>query len=302
MNFFQFLKKFSTEEACIQHFINIRYPQGAVCNHCGNKTTYRRGLSKNFDCKKCNNTFSIFKGTIFEKSDTDLRKWFFAIHLFLNGKKGISGLQLQREIGVTYKTAWRMLQKIREAMGNDKDDNDDDFTGLMQGIIEADETYVGGKEENKHEHKKGKSAKSIILGLINRDKKLAKAFHVESTKYYDLAEKIMKTTAIGSTLITDEHASYKMLKLYYKHLSINHSKGEYVKEGNKEVHTNGIENFWSTFKRGVYGIYHHVSKQHLQKYINEFCFRYNNRENENSFDLVLANSIGKNTKRVKFDF
>lgn len=302
MNFFQFLKKFSTEEACIKHFINVRYLQGAVCNHCGNKTTYRRGLSKNFDCKKCNNTFSIFKGTIFEKSDTDLRKWFFAIHLFLNGKKGISGLQLQREIGVTYKTAWRMLQKIREAMGNDKDDNDDDFTGLMQGIVEADETYLGGKEENKHEHKKGKSAKSVILGLINRDKKLAKAFHVESVKYFNLAEKIMNNVAIGSTLITDEHASYKMLKLYYKHLSINHSKGEYVKKGKKEIHTNGIENFWSTFKRGIYGIYHHVSKQHLQKYINEFCFRYNNRENENSFDLVLANSINKSVKRVKFDF
>jgi transposase-like protein len=183
MNFLDFLKKFSTEEACIKHFINVRYSQGAVCNHCGNKTTYRRGESKNFDCKKCNNTFSIFKNTIFEKSDTDLRKWFFAIHLFLNGKKGISGLQLQREIGVTYKTAWRMLQKTREAMG--KDDNDDDFRGLMQGIIDADDTYVGGKEESKHEHNKSKSAKSVILGLINREKKLAKAFHVESAKYFD---------------------------------------------------------------------------------------------------------------------
>ncbi|MEY4433163.1 MAG: hypothetical protein RLZZ44_1296, partial [Bacteroidota bacterium] len=96
MNFFAFLKKFGTEEDCIKHFISVRYPQGATCNHCGNKKTYRRGGSKNFDCKACNSTFSVFKGTIFEKSCTDLRKWFFAIHLFLNGKKGISALQLQR--------------------------------------------------------------------------------------------------------------------------------------------------------------------------------------------------------------
>lgn len=289
MNFFAFLKKFSTEEDCIKYYISIRYPQGATCNHCGNKTTYRRGGSKNFDCKACNNTFSVFKGTIFEKSSTDLRKWFFAIHLFLNGKKGISALQLQREISVTYKCAWRILHKIREAMGKDNND-DDDFTGLMQGITEADETYVGGKEENKHKHKKFTLVKSIVFGIINRDTQKAKAFVVESAKYYDLAEHIMKNVEMGSTLITDEHSSYRTLKTYYKHKTICHSVKEYVAKG--DIHTNSIESFWSTLKRGIYGIYHHVSKKHLQNYVNEFCFRYNNRENAMSFDLVLQNSIG----------
>jgi transposase-like protein len=199
--------------------------------------------------------------------------------LFLNGKKGISALQLQREISVTYKTAWRILHKIREAMGKDNDD-DDDFTGLMQGITEADETYVGGKEENKHKHKKFTSVKSIVFGMINRDTQKAKAFLVESAKYHDLAEHIIKNVEMGSTLITDEHSSYRALKTYYKHKTICHSAKEYVRS---DIHTNSIESFWSTLKRGIYGIYHHVSKKHLQNYVNELCFRYNNRENTMSF-------------------
>lgn len=307
MNFFDFLKKFPTENAIVKHYIQIRYKDKTPhCNHCGSIKTYAytdESKIKFFRCADCNRDFSVFKGTIFEHSSTELRKWFYAIHLFLNGKKGISALQLQREISVTYKTAWRMLHKIREAMGNDKDDNDDDFTGLMQGITEADEAYIGGKEENKHKHKKFTAVKSIVLGLINRDTKKAKGFAVDSAKYVDLAEKIMQSVEVGSTLITDELSSYKMLKLYYKHLTINHSKGEYVKKSNKQVHTNSIENFWFTFKRGIYGIYHHISKQHLQKYVNEFCFRYNNRGNLGAFDLVLVNSINKNVERkVKFDF
>jgi transposase-like protein len=302
MNFFDFLKKFPSESSIVKHYIQIRYKNKTPhCNHCGSVKVYHynnESKIKFFRCAECNKDFSVFKDTMFEHSSTELRKWFFAIHLFLNGKKGISGLQLQREIGVTYKTAWRILQKIREAMG--KDDNDDDFTGLMQGIIEADETYVGGKEENKHKHKKFTSAKSIIFGMINREKKLAKAFYVKASTYIELAEKIMGNVDFGSTLITDEHKAYTMLRLYYNHKTINHSAKEYVKEDN--IHTNTIEGFWSTFKRGVYGIYHHVSKRHLQKYVNEFCFRYNNRENEDVFDLVLANSVNKNVKRVKFDF
>ena len=141
MTFFEFNSKFPTEAAVAAHFLTIRYPVGVTCNHCGSsKLVYQRSDSiKLFDCKACNNTFSPFKDTIFEKSDTDLRKWMYAIHLFLNGKKGISGLQLQREIGVTYKTAWRMLHQIRSAMGNAKTKE------FFDTIVEIDETYVGGK-------------------------------------------------------------------------------------------------------------------------------------------------------------
>ena len=175
MNFQDFKKKFPSKKAIINHFAKIRHQQGVKCQHCGSDKVYQRiDLPKNFECKGCNNSFSIFTGTIFEKSSTDLKKWFYAIHLFLNGKKGISALQLQREIGTTYKTAWRMLHQIRKAMGNKKkDDDDDDF---MTGIIEIDETYLGGKAENKHMSKriaaKGIFEKSVILGMLSRNKEV----------------------------------------------------------------------------------------------------------------------------------
>jgi transposase-like protein len=206
MNFFQFLKKFPTEQRIIEYFINIRYKQEKpICNHCGCKDKVYKidKTPKKFICYNCNNTFSIFKDTIFEKSSTDLRKWFFAIHLFLNGKKGISALQLQREIEVTYKTAWRMLQRIRRAMGNDKDDDDD----FMNTIIEIDETYIGGKAENMHMNKrisaKGKFKKEAVLGMLERNKKL-KAFILENgAKRDDIFAKILENIKEGSKIITD---------------------------------------------------------------------------------------------------
>jgi len=144
MNFFEFLEKFPTEQAVVDYFINIRYAEnGLHCPHCGSVKVYKTKDKKKYQCPHCKNTFSIFKGTIFEKTTTDLRKWMYAIHLFLNGKKGISGLQLQREIKVTYKTAWRMLKQIRQAMGNKENQE------FINTIIEIDETYVGGKPRKK---------------------------------------------------------------------------------------------------------------------------------------------------------
>ncbi|MDR3306722.1 MAG: IS1595 family transposase [Endomicrobium sp.] len=143
MNYFEFQKQFPTELSVINYFIKLRYKNGIICPHCGNKiSVYHRkseGREKNFVCKTCNNDFSVFKGTIFEKSDTDLRKWFYAINLVLISRKGISALQLKREIGVTYKTAWRMLKLIRQAMGNA------DMSKAFEAIVEIDKTYVGGK-------------------------------------------------------------------------------------------------------------------------------------------------------------
>lgn len=175
MNFYEFNKRFPTELACIEYFIKIRYNNKPVCRHCKSDTVYhKRTEPKKFQCTNCKNSFSIFKGTIFEKSDTDLRKWFYAIHLFLNSKKGISGYQLQREIGVTYKTAWRMLKKIRLAMGNIENQQ---FFGTL---IEVDETYVGGKPRKKNNrdddndnlpptNKRGRGAKkNFVVGCIDR--------------------------------------------------------------------------------------------------------------------------------------
>jgi transposase-like protein len=291
MNFQEYKKKFPTKQAVINHFIKIRYKNGIVCNHCGCKEdVYKmKKTPKKFICHSCNNTFSIFKDTIFEKSSTDLKKWFYAIHLFLNGKKGISALQLQREIGTTYKTAWRMLQQIRKAMGNKKKDDDDDY---MTGIIEIDETYVGGKSENKHMSKriaaKGIFQKSVILGMLSRNKEV-RAFKIDNAKTNTIYPYILENVAENSQIITDEHKAYYWLQARYKHQSVNHSKGEYKKGDN--FHTNSLEGFWATMKRGVYGIYHHISSKYTQNYVNEFCFRYNNRGNKKMFDLVLAQAV-----------
>lgn len=149
MNFIQFLEKFPTEKAVIQHFITVRYPDGVKCNHCGSHKVYQKTkYPKVFNCNGCDSTFSVFKDTIFENTSTDMRKWMYAIHLFLNGKKGISGLQLMREVGVTYKTAWRMLKQIRIAMGNGKNSK------FSETVIEMDETYVGGKPSISHDNDK----------------------------------------------------------------------------------------------------------------------------------------------------
>lgn len=292
MNFQEFKKKFPSKKAIILHFANIRHKNGIKCQHCGNgKVYHRKDSPKLFECRVCNNSFSIFKDTIFEKSRTDLKKWFYAIHLLLNGKKGISALQLQRETGTTYKTAWRMLQQIRKAMGNNKDDDDDD--DFMNTVIEMDETYIGGKATNKHMSQrvaaKGKFKKETVLGMLERNKKL-RAFVLENgARRDDIFAKILDNIKDGSKIITDEHKAYYWLYTRFNHKAVNHSQGQYV--NGKGNHTNTIEGFWATLKRGVYGIYHHVSKQHLQRYVDEFAFRYNNGGNSSVFDLVLKQAV-----------
>lgn len=300
MNFLEFQARFSNEKSIIDYYISIRYKNKLCCNHCGSNKVYQRpDRLKVFQCAECVNDFSVFKDTIFENSSTDLRKWFYAIHLFLNGKKGISGCQLQREIDVTYKTAWRMLQMIRLAMGNQS------LTGVFEGVMEMDETYVGGKPRkgpNAKVNSKlyGKwSNKVPVVGIKDRDENVVHAVVAlpDNNKRYLSAKKllgILKTVAKeGSTVITDESGGYCLVSLNnFKHLTINHSK-RFV-EGT--THTNGIENFWSVMKRGIYGIYHCVSLKYLQRYVNEFCFRYNNRFNPNTFDLVLENSMNRPNK------
>jgi transposase-like protein len=220
MNFFEFNKKFPTQLDCINHFIGIRYGNDIKCVHCSNrKILHRKDFPKVFQCNDCHNSFSIFKGTIFEKSDTDLRKWMYAIHLFLNGKKGISGYQLQREIGVTYKTAWRMLKQIRMAMGNLENK---EFLGL---IAEIDETYVGGKPRKKNKKKddddtpKNKpgrgTKKEAVVGVVDRENK--KVFAQVMTKNKDgkkltgkqLLDVLNQVIKQDSIIISDEFKGYK---------------------------------------------------------------------------------------------
>jgi len=302
MNFFEFNKQFPTELACIEHFIKIRYNNQVKCNHCqSNRVSHRERELKTLQCNGCNNSFSIFKGTIFEKSDTDLRKWMYAIHLFLNSKKGISGYQLQREIGVTYKTAWRMLKQIRLAMGNIENQE------FLRTLIEIDETYVGGKprkgakkdddDDDLPKNKRGRGTKkNVVVGCVDRMNKsvFAKVMikNKEGKKLTgkQLLDVLNQVVIQDSTVISDEFKGYNILakKTSHIHLRVDHTK-EFVAE--KGVHTNNIENFWGTLKRGILGIYHHVSAKYLQKYVDEFCFRYNTRDNDCVFDLVLKQAI-----------
>lgn len=300
MYFLDFQKQFPTEQAIIQYYVGIRYKSGITCHHCKSTKIYQKNdRPKVFHCDNCKNTFSVFKDTIFENTHTDLRKWFYAIHLFLNGKKGISGLQLQREIGVTYKCAWRILKQIRLAMSNT------DMKEYFQTIVEIDETYVGGKprrggaKNNSNSTtpklKRGRgTTKTPVIGVIDRVKKKVHAkvalpnANGKKLTGKQLLSVLTQVTKAGATVMTDQFRSYNILtKNGFTHLKVDHTK-EYVK-GN--IHTNGIESFWATLKRGVYGVYHSISVKYLQNYVDEFCFRYNNRTNPMIFDTLMERTV-----------
>jgi transposase-like protein len=293
MNFFDFMTKFATEEKFVGYFIKLRYKGKPVCHHCGGVRTYARKDSiKKFDCNDCGSTFSVFAGTIFEKSSTDLRKWAYGIHLFLNAKKGISSYQLEREIKVTHKTAWRMLQHIRKAMGNHGE------LESFSAIVEMDETYVGGKprKENKrsegNKNKRGRgTSKTPVIGVVDRTEKRVHAkVALPNKEGQKLTGKqlldVLKEVSKGvTTVITDEFSGYKPLSKdsNYVHLKVDHN----VMFALGDIHTNGIESFWAILKRGVYGIYHQVSPKYLQRYVDEFCFRFNNRDIDKSFTRLI---------------
>lgn len=298
MNFLEFHQKFSNDNDIVSYYIKLRYNNNITCNHCNSaKVHQRKNRARIFQCSDCYKDFSIFKGTIFENSQTDLRKWFYAIHLFLNGKKGISGLQLQREIGVTYKTAWRMLKQIRCAMHNEA------LKDTFDNIVEIDETYVGGKPRKgpngkfDTNSKRGRgTSKTPVVGVKDRAKKLVYAkvaLPNEDGKVLtgkQLMDVLTHVAKKGSIVMTDEFRSYSIVgKSGYIHYKIDHTK-EFARG---IIHTNGIESFWSILKRGVYGIYHSISVKYMQLYIDEFCFRYNNRLNPDIFDAILLQSFDK---------
>jgi len=298
MNFIEFNKTFSNKKSVADYFIKIRYNNTIKCNHCGSEKVYKTKNIKRFHCNNCNTNFSIFKDTIFEKSDTNLIKWMYAIHLFLNSKKGISGYQLMREVDVTYKTAWRMLKQIRKSMTSDNQN-------FFNAIVEIDETYIGGKprksndkskdDDNDDYNKRGRGTKKkAVVGVVDRENKKVFAKVSMSNKQgkklsgIQLLNILDEVCEKNNIVMTDEFKGYNILdkKTNYFRLKIDHTKG--YTDG--DIHTNSIESFWALLKRGIYGIYHHVSMKYLQNYVNEFCFRYNNRNN-NMFDLILKQAV-----------
>lgn len=291
------LKAFPDEQACIDHLTKLRWPIGSpVSPFDANSVVYVCKGNK-FRCKNSKKYFNVKTGTIFEDSKIPLQKWFLALYVFSSHKKGVSSHQLAKDITVTQKTAWFMLHRLRYAF------NHPNFNAPLEGTIEADESFIGGKSENKHESKKVRneegnliSSKAPVLGMRQRNGHL-KAIVVKDVSSWTLIPLIKKHVTIGSTMYTDEHGGYNRLKHNYTHDSVKHTANEFVRG---MVHTNGIENFWSHLKRGLTGIYHWASVKHLQAYVNEYALRFNTRDfkTHQRFNVVLENMTGRLTYKT----
>jgi transposase-like protein len=285
-NLMDFYKRFPDEQTCREYLFNERFPDGkVVCMKCGStEKIYNLADGKRYKCGNCKHIFTVTVGTVFEASHIPLQKWFLAIYLVSAHKKGISSLQLHRDISVTQKTAWFMLGRIRYMLSNGIS------TRRMNGTVECDETYVGGKH---HKGKRGRGSenKTPVFGMVERQGEV-RAIPVENVKTKTLQPIIEKNIAEGSTVMTDELPSYNKLDESYEHKTVNHGSKEYVRE---EIHTQNIDNFWSLLKRGIIGIYHSTSEKHLHRYVDEFQYRHNTRKIKDGerFKNVMGQSEGR---------
>lgn len=274
-----FLRKYPNNDACLQEIFDRRYPDGVFCVKCKKTTAYFKLKNRTaYSCTYCRSQIYPLAGTIFEKSTIDLRLWFYAIFVMINTRSGVSAKQLERELGVSYKTAHRMFKQIRTLM------DESDGTKL-EGTVEIDETYVGGDNANRRYKWSGaQKDKQVVMGMLARNGK-AYLKHIPDASRITLITQIQENVSKEARIMTDSWSAYTYLpKLGYAHNTINHKK-LYVKG---DVHTQNIENFWSIMKRGIHGVYRHVSPAYLQQYANEYGFRYNNRHlGGGMFDLLL---------------
>lgn len=279
---------FPDEETAVEWFESIHWKDGRYCPHCESHNT-RKNEDKNaqpYRCNDCHKYFSCRMGTVMENSRIPVRKWVIAIYLMSTNLKGVASMKLHRDLGVTQKTAWMMAQKIREGWKEGE--------GMLDGTVEVDETFIGGKEKNKHEskrsHTRGPSGKAVVMGMKERETKKVIAKPVQERTKEAVQGFIGENVSQKAMIYSDDHRSY--IGLPFEHESVNHSVGEYVRE---KAHTNGIESFWATLKRGYYGTYHRISPKHLDRYVTEFAGRHNVREMDTIDQMVFPakGMIGK---------
>ncbi len=284
MNIIAIYKKFPTEADCISHIERVRWHGKPVCPYCKSMRTSPMPSESRHHCNGCNTTFSVTVDTIFHHAHLPLQKWFLAISLVLNAKKGISARQLGRDLEVNKNTAWFMGMRIRNAMFEQGE--------MLKGIVEMDETYIGGKpRKGTGPHKRGRGTSKIpVVGIIERrGRVVARPVKKSKLNSKNLAMMVRENVAVDdSMIVTDEFSGYVKIKDFAEHFVINHQ----ISYVDGEIHTNSIEGFWGLLKRGIMGQYHKVSIRHLYQYVTEFCYRYNGRNNPALFDLTLARAVG----------
>lgn len=306
MTYFEFSQRFPDENAAIDFIVATKYKGGYVCPRCG--AVHKRIYHQHYDhrklyCNNCKSEFSALVGTIFENTHLDIRMWLYAINLCMVSRKGIAALQLKRELGMgCYQSAWRMLHLIRKAMGSEE------YKDTFDAVVEIDETYVGGKPKKENHHseddnckknKRGRGTnKTPVVGVKERSSGRIHAVvalpdkdgkKLSGKQLLDVLNSVCRT---GTTVMTDQLSSYGILDgktdKEYVHISIDHRTVFSLGEGK---HTNGIESCWAILKRSVYGIFHHISVTYMQGYVDEFCFRLNHRDCEESFNRCVELAV-----------